>query len=361
MLIALLSLVLQAQETDPARRALERSLPYLEKEGVAWIRRRACLSCHHVPFLLWSFREARDRGLAVDPKKLAEWTEWSRNESMAQRVKVKLAEPALESLPADTRAKLAPLVKKGGVKEEEFLKELAKSLSAEELASHQDGLRKNASREKGDGGGLDAMAQLLLGNGYGPDDAFRASTRDRIAELLQADGSWKPGGQLFGLMRTAAEATEVTTMWTMLALEPSEVVTKALAVVKKAKTGVTNEWLAARMMVEKKFGEPGPFQGYLQELLARQNADGGWAWLQGSASDAFATGQVLYALSFAGSIDAAVIVKARRFLVETQGEDGSWKIDGLSAKPRPSKEPIYRYWGTAWAAIGLARTLPDKP
>ena len=33
-------------------------------------------------------------------------------------------------------------------------------------------------------------------------------------------------------------------------------------------------------------------------------------------------------------------------------------IDGLTAKPKPSKEPIYRYWGTAWAAIGLARTLP---
>ena len=57
LLIALaLSSLVQASE-DPARRAIERSLPYLEREGVAWIEKRACLSCHHVPFLLWSFRE----------------------------------------------------------------------------------------------------------------------------------------------------------------------------------------------------------------------------------------------------------------------------------------------------------------
>src|SRR5262245_60128352 len=84
LLIALaLSSWVQASE-DPARRAVERSLPYLEREGVAWIEKRACLSCHHVPFLLWSFREARDRGLAVDGKKLAQWAEWARGESLGK-------------------------------------------------------------------------------------------------------------------------------------------------------------------------------------------------------------------------------------------------------------------------------------
>src|SRR5262245_50459296 len=80
--LALLS-ALQTPE-DPTRRAIEKSLSYLEREGVAWIEKRACLSCHHVPFLLWSFREARDRGLAVDEKKLAGWAEWARGESLAK-------------------------------------------------------------------------------------------------------------------------------------------------------------------------------------------------------------------------------------------------------------------------------------
>ena len=90
LLLALaLSSLVQTPE-DPVRRAVERSLPFLEREGAAWIRERACLSCHHLPFLLWSFREARDRGVAVDEKKLAEWSEWSRKESLAHAVPLTL-------------------------------------------------------------------------------------------------------------------------------------------------------------------------------------------------------------------------------------------------------------------------------
>jgi squalene-hopene/tetraprenyl-beta-curcumene cyclase len=144
-------------------------------------------------------------------------------------------------------------------------------------------------------------------------------------------------------------------MWAMLTMEASE---KALDFVSKAKPGATNEWLAARMLIEKRHGDPAPLR---KELLARQNGDGGWAWLHGGPSDAFATGQALYALSLAGEMDAEAVSKAQRYLIGMQGADGSWAVDGLSAKPRPSKEPIYRYWGTAWAAIGLARTLPGKP
>jgi squalene-hopene/tetraprenyl-beta-curcumene cyclase len=288
ILIALaLSSLLQTSEPDPARRAIERSLPYLEREGVAWIKQRACLSCHHVPFLLWSFREARDRGFAVDEGKLAEWTEWARGESLG----------------------------------------------------------------KSDGGSLDAMTAMLLA-GTASADLVEVA-RARIDGLQQPDGSWKPGGgQLLALRRTPAEATDVTTMWTLFATGSSE---KAVEFVRKAEAGATNEWLAARVAIEKRHGDPASFR---KELLARQNADGGWAWLHGGASDAFATGQVLYALSLAGSMDADGVARARRFLIGSQGEDGSWAIDGLTAKPKPSKEPIYRYWGTAWAVIGLARTLP---
>ena len=59
--------------TGAVRKADARSLPYLEKEGVAWIEKRNCLSCHHVPFLLWSHNEARARGITVDQKKLDGW------------------------------------------------------------------------------------------------------------------------------------------------------------------------------------------------------------------------------------------------------------------------------------------------
>src|SRR4051812_21946385 len=74
------------------RKAVARSLPYLEKEGVAWIEKRNCLSCHHVPFLLWSHNEALARGIAVDREKLAGWIDWSLDSTLAQRGLFKLTE-----------------------------------------------------------------------------------------------------------------------------------------------------------------------------------------------------------------------------------------------------------------------------
>src|SRR6478735_624907 len=66
-----------AQVNDLAvRDAVSRSLPFLEKEGVAWMKDRRCMSCHHVPFLLWSHRSAHAQGFTVDSQKFAEWDDW---------------------------------------------------------------------------------------------------------------------------------------------------------------------------------------------------------------------------------------------------------------------------------------------
>src|SRR5205809_1141177 len=44
--------------TPHVRAAIERSLPYVEKLGTAWMRERKCNSCHNVTFLVWSHNEA---------------------------------------------------------------------------------------------------------------------------------------------------------------------------------------------------------------------------------------------------------------------------------------------------------------
>lgn len=75
-----------AHVSDTAvRDALSRSLPYLEKEGVVWMKDRRCMSCHHVPLLLWSHRSAQAQGFTVDADKLAEWDEWTRKDSLSNR------------------------------------------------------------------------------------------------------------------------------------------------------------------------------------------------------------------------------------------------------------------------------------
>src|SRR6187431_1906262 len=91
-LICLGSLIAAVRADDPAqvndtavRNAVSRSLPFLEKEGVAWMKDRRCMTCHHVPFLLWSHRAAQAQGFTVDAQKLAEWDEWIRKDSLSNR------------------------------------------------------------------------------------------------------------------------------------------------------------------------------------------------------------------------------------------------------------------------------------
>src|SRR5580704_11869242 len=69
-------------------------------------------------------------------------------------------------------------------------------------------------------------------------------------------------------------------------------------------------------------------------IAERQNADGGWSQTRDMASDAWATGQALYALAHAGiKPDDPVIAGAHAFLIKTQRDDGSWPMTSRPIKP----------------------------
>ena len=106
----------------------------------------------------------------------------------------------------------------------------------------------------------------------------------------------------------------------------------------------------------------------IDQLLKLQNADGGWSQTKDVASDAFATGQALYSLSFAGvKNDRPEIQRAITFLTSTQRDDGSWpmtprnhpEVDATKKRVRWSV-PI-TYFGSAWAVLGLVRYVPSPP
>lgn len=64
-------------------------------------------------------------------------------------------------------------------------------------------------------------------------------------------------------------------------------------------------------------------------LLERQNADGGWSLAGGATSDAYATGQTLYALRTVGLADTdPAVAKGTSWLLEHQQADGSWSHRG---------------------------------
>ena len=105
-----------------------------------------------------------------------------------------------------------------------------------------------------------------------------------------------------------------------------------------------------------------------KELTALQRPDGGWAQTPWLASDAYATGQVLYMLHETGSSEknSAVVRRGVEFLLRTEKEDGSWFVKSRAMKIQPYFQSGFPYdhdqWiseiGTAWAVIALS-TAPD--
>jgi hypothetical protein len=107
------------------------------------------------------------------------------------------------------------------------------------------------------------------------------------------------------------------------------------------------------------------------KLLSMQNADGGWSQLPGMKSDAYATGQSIYALFESGMNHPGdeACQKAISYLLKTQDESGAWIVETRSNPIQPfftSDFPPYdenQYISAAasnWAVIALFDALPDK-
>src|SRR5262249_5024735 len=75
---------------------------------------------------------------------------------------------------------------------------------------------------------------------------------------------------------------------------------KAEARLSKTTSSDTTQALSLRLLLDARRGATEKqLQPAIDRLLKRQNADGGWSQTTDLSSDAYATGQALYALSFA--------------------------------------------------------------
>ena len=393
-LFCLCSMIAAVRADDPVqvndtavRDAVSRSLPFLEKEGVVWMKDRRCMSCHHVPLLLWSHRSAQAQGFTVDSQKLAEWDDWIRKDSLANRRQFwlrnyDLGKPEAQALPQAVKDKLKPLILRPFQTEAEFLAELTPMLTEDEMKSHRTTVLKISERtlDMGDrvGGGLEALSPLLIASqgtaSVLAQPEFRDGVFDLMSQIQLADGSWTPGGQFTGMRRwTLPTANQTTTMWTTLALasydtldpKRSASIEKALAYLRQQTPNPDNhEWLALRILFERRFGSDEEVAKLRQQLLDAQNGDGAWGWEKGVPSDALTTGLAIYVLAkVRAGDDSSVFRDARKWLLASQQSDGSWltpaKNFTTSTDPERLKvrDELYHYWGTAWATIGLLETL----
>lgn len=297
-----------------ARDAIRRALPFVAREGIAWMQGRvsiqdgqACVSCHHVGYALWSHAEARRVGIMSSEAELDD-----------------LAATAIRFLdrPSIPRAMSASQVV------------LAAPQRAEALVAH------------------------LLG-------------------LQNAAGDWPASGQFPTQRRSIEESNAVATMYSLLALAESPAPPsrdEILASSRRARAwlageppGESTEWLALRLLLAS-VSETGDETAALRRsLVDRQRQDGGWGFTPDAESDAFSTGQALYALAKTAAetpaatrpAGSATVARGVRYLLAAQGDDGSWQTPSamISREPSAAKDLIYHFWSTAWATIGLARAL----
>ena len=296
---------------------IDRGLAFLAKDALAWKNEHNCVSCHHAGLVVWSMREAKQRGHAVDEPVLAELTKW-----------------------------------------------------VAESGDGKTGVPRPAGRPKA----LNAKAvwfALALGADPEPDAVSRKGLK-LLLETVKSDqtenGSWSSWPEtrppIFG--NSDESMTALATLAVLPAAATGDdsakaVRDKGVQWLAETKTDDDPQSIAMRLVLWRRLGRPAEeWEPLVQRIKERQNADGGWSQSKDMASDAWATGQALYALAHAGiKPDEPVIARAHAFLIKTQRDDGSWPMTSRPIKPggegAKSLIPITGA-GSAWAVLGLVRS-----
>jgi hypothetical protein len=225
--------------------------------------------------------------------------------------------------------------------------------------------------------GLEGVAFMSLA--FPEDMPAAAEALPLILKAQEADGSWKPAGQLGDSQRRSQEeARENATRLHLLALDR---LAPAAAATARAKA---DQWVSRdtapdsieahifRALYAQRFSDNDRVRAICANLLKLQHQDGGWSWRIGEeTSDALATGQVLHLLGgCTGNHElSAAADRARAWLIRTQRADGAWTIDPMliskvdrSGEKKESSlknvTDIYEFWGASWATIGLLQYVP---
>lgn len=114
----------------------------------------------------------------------------------------------------------------------------------------------------------------------------------------------------------------------------------------------------------------GSLEDPLRKLMAMQREDGGWAQTPELASDAYATGTVLYTMHELGvPVTDAACRRGVEYLLRTQLSDGSWHVASRAPKFQPYFQSGFPHdhdqWiseaATAWSAIALTYAASEGP
>ena len=319
--------------TEQIHLTVERAIGYLQKESASWLKTRKCAACHHAGMPLWALSEAERSGYAIDKKYLSDTIEsllGGKEKLLASRVFPNPADPP------DPRPQGRGL--NMGLP---FL-----VVAAQSLPSLNDGQKQS----------LKLIAEEIL-------------------KKQQADGSWE---FFAGLRRPPVNETQTTdAAWIIMALKGEtapdapenqrKALEKAIAWL-NAKPVDIHQDQVMKILIGVRLGKPREaLQSTIDQLLASQRADGGWSQtVPELKSDAFATGQTLYALSLVGyDGERPEIKRGIDFLVAAQKSDGSWPMISRSTPDgSPGSATLLTpitCAASSWATLGLVKLVPKGP
>ena len=226
--------------------------------------------------------------------------------------------------------------------------------------------------ERFDGPSIDILLYTLAGFSAAgqPDDRATDALVFNIATQQRRDGRWYGGGiprppiEDGDFTRTALAIRALTSYAPPGRIsEMQERVRRATAWLRGAKP-ITAEDRAFRLLgLTWGSADAAVRRDAAKDIVALQQADGGWSQRAELATDAYATGLTIYALKESGSeVPAPVVERASQYLRSTQRADGSWYVRSRSAKFQPYFESGFPYehdqWissmATGWATAALA-------
>jgi ankyrin repeat protein/mono/diheme cytochrome c family protein len=303
------------QPAASPRAAVERIVPLLQKADSIFFQKSGCLSCHNNTLTAMTVAAARKKGLAVD-------------EEIARK-----------------QAKIA--------------------------ATYLDHWRDRVLQAIGIPGDSDTVSYILLGTAAEnqPPDASTDAMAYFLRRQQMTDGRWRILAH-----RPPIESSDIqVTAASMRALqlyapkarraEYDRAVKRAASWLEGAKVGSLEE-RAFRLLGLAWGGASGEaIRKAAADLVAQQRPDGGWSQIPSLSSDAYATGQALYALKESGAAKPADPVYARgvAYLLKTQLADGSWFVKSRAIGFQPFFESGFPHghdqWISAaasnWAALAL--------
>ncbi len=296
--------------------AIDRGLVFLAKDARAWRDAHHCASCHHASLTVWAMREADRKGRTVDRALLAELTKW---QAEAGDGKTGVPRPAGFPKALNTKALYFAL----GLETDPALD-----------ATLQKGLKRLLSTVESD--------QVNDGSWAAWPDTrppFFGSSNDSMTALAALT-----------LVPAAASGDRAA----------KQKLDRAVDWLARTKCDDDPQSVALRLVLWRRLGRPSQeWEPLVKRIAERQNADGGWSQANGMASDAWATGQAVFALTLVPTPDTAqAIARGKTFLIKTQRVDGSWPMTSrptkLGGAGSGSLIPITGA-GSAWAVIGLAQ------